>query len=467
MKKKFLFFSFLLLTFYCFAGADVSEYDYAVVDFGSYYFNVKEVYVTAEKGTVVKEFPDENSKTLMVIPANTQIRIIANKGPLSNVKTYKYSDIFNPWMAIFLPENLRKGGNQIGWIYQSNDLLWYPDEDAFVPEKWGASQLNSYLLNHVWELNVWDTEERLIGTGIVVFEQNKIRGMYFSTKDQILENKIIADYRLVENKIEITGNEYYSTRGSKIIPFTGLKEFERLEQDYFGIREPNNYSYYFSSINPGTFLRRDSDFKNNFGSEEMKLELLNFTIKESRKFFRIYTKDFYHHGTISDYLSSDYYNPYEPDSYYDNMPNPYNLKTLAIAYGVWLEPDHWNDTTPLFELYWAPYIYKYEHEILPQGIYSYRGIYKPYVHLYQGKNYRVTESLKLQEYDSKEADEILTMNKDTKVQIITFGETLFLSDSLSSWVKVQVIEDTVDSKGKLLPKGTEGWCLGSYLSEIK
>ncbi len=463
MLRKIFFLILIFTGFFCFAST--APYDYfSTVDADYDYLNIGQVFIVDSNGADVKEKPDENSKTLFHIPPLTQVRVVAIKGPISNNKSEYYDDYYLNWCAIFLPDNLRINGNQIGWINNPDDLWWDTEHDFITRKgpfwdisKWKQKDLNGYLLNHVWEMTLVLNGEITAEKAIVVFEKDQANGIYFKSNTYSPEEKLITKYKILSgNQIDITEDTYFLHKGTKYI--------EDVTEESFTIHDNRAEYYYFRAINPGTIL--SESFYDKYDPKYYQ-QIENYIIKESRKFFRIYTKDYYNNYDISDYLYSSYYNNYKYDYEDDDtMKNPYNLKTLAIAYGVWLKrSDSWGNK--FFCDYWVRYIKKYEQEYLPKGIYIYRGICKPYKHLYKELTYKADSNLNLRESESRNSPVITIMNENTKVTIVEFGQPEVIEGILSTWVKVRIVENTVDRSNNPLSAGTEGWCFGGYLKEQK
>lgn len=458
--KKFssVLISFLIFSFYCFAGTMPYDYSYTI-DKDYDYFNIDQVFVLSKNGMDVKEKPDENSRTLVHLPPATQVRVVAISGPKSNNKSEFYDDYYLDWAAIFLPDNLRYNGNQIGWINNPDDLWWDPYSDFIDRETiwqtkdWTKKDLTGFLLNHVWEMTSYIDGRSTQKKAIVVFEKDQGKGLLFSSDSEAPEETFIAKYKVLSgNQIEIKEDTSFFHKG--------IKTISSVSETFFEIYDNRYESCSFRAINPGTIL--EESFYENY-SKKYHQQIENYIIKESRKFFRIYSKDWYCNNDISDYLLSSYYNDYEYNyETGDTMQNPYNLKTLAIAYGVWLD-----STVKVFVDYWARYIKKYEQEVLPKGIYTYRGICKPYKHLYKEVTYKADSNLNLRESENRKSQVITIMNENTKVTIVDFGQPEVIDGILSTWVKVKIVENTIDRNNNILSEGTEGWCFGGYLIEDK
>lgn len=85
--------------------------------------------------------------------------------------------------------------------------------------------------------------------------------------------------------------------------------------------------------------------------------------------------------------------------------------------------------------------------------------------MYCNDNLRLRTQPSIYYYDTKV---IVSMKKGTKVKVIKKGMWQgYIDNILADWVEVEVIEDSFDKDGKLLPKGTRGWCFGAYLTLLE
>lgn len=80
---------------------------------------------------------------------------------------------------------------------------------------------------------------------------------------------------------------------------------------------------------------------------------------------------------------------------------------------------------------------------------------------------RCTDNLRLRQYGGFFGKVTNSMKKGTKVKIVEIGNENYVDGIVSNWVQVEVIEDSFDKDGKLLPKGTHGWCFGAYLTPLE
>ena len=90
-----------------------------------------------------------------------------------------------------------------------------------------------------------------------------------------------------------------------------------------------------------------------------------------------------------------------------------------------------------------------------------------YLDVYTGDVMYCTDNLKLRENAAITAESKLIMQKGTMLKVIDSGQFETIDNVQSRWVKVEVIKDSVTSKGSLLAKGTKGWCFGGYLNNVE
>ena len=60
---------------------------------------------------------------------------------------------------------------------------------------------------------------------------------------------------------------------------------------------------------------------------------------------------------------------------------------------------------------------------------------------------------------SKETD----IKASTIVKVKSIGKLEIVDDIESNWIQIEIMNDTKDSEGKLIPKGLTGWCFGGYV----
>lgn len=89
---------------------------------------------------------------------------------------------------------------------------------------------------------------------------------------------------------------------------------------------------------------------------------------------------------------------------------------------------------------------------------------EPKVTVTEGTLMRCTDNLRLRQYGGFFGKVTNSMKKGTKVKVVEIGNENYIDGVVSSWAKVEVIEDSFDKDGKPLPKGTRGWCFGAYLT---
>ena len=55
------------------------------------------------------------------------------------------------------------------------------------------------------------------------------------------------------------------------------------------------------------------------------------------------------------------------------------------------------------------------------------------------------------------------MPEGTIVKVKSIGKLEIVDDIESNWIQIEIMNDTKDSEGKLIPKGLTGWCFGGYV----
>ena len=80
------------------------------------------------------------------------------------------------------------------------------------------------------------------------------------------------------------------------------------------------------------------------------------------------------------------------------------------------------------------------------------------------KTLYVSESLRLRKSESTDSEIIATMIIGTEVEIMETGKADTIGGVSGNWVKIQVVNDVTDLKGKPM-QGTVGWCFDGYLVE--
>ena len=92
---------------------------------------------------------------------------------------------------------------------------------------------------------------------------------------------------------------------------------------------------------------------------------------------------------------------------------------------------------------------------------------EPKVTVTEGALMRCTDNLRLRQYGGFFGKVTNSMKKGTKVKVLEIGNENYVDGIVSNWVQVEVIENSFDKDGKLLPKGTHGWCFGAYLTPLE
>lgn len=404
--KSFFLSLILVLSFSCFASTAVGDY-LSVVEYN--HLEIDEVYVVNAKGCIVKESPDEFSRTLITLPAGINVRIMSVNGPVHSIKGYgdRYYD--EHWTAIYLPENLRKNGNQIGWI-QSPDETWWSAPD-FTTEGWEEKQLRAYLQTSMWEYIYYKNGFEL-DNGICAFDKGVMTGV--SKYDKPISGSFTEESG---SSIEFKSNTISDT--------TDLVKLN-IGKYSFSYNDGEK-SVSFRKIHPGYKYRR-KDIKDT-------PMLYKFLIDESKKNFRMMTEDYYTGQTCAQF---------EADRINDGGKVEDNLLSYSIGNGAYI-----NDS--LSKDFWIPIIKKCEAAV-KDGTYIYKGIEHKCEYLVKGISYITNERLRLRKSEKTSSEIITTMPVGTNVKILKFGEVEAIDGVISNWVEVQ------------LDDGKTGWCFGGYLS---
>ena len=85
--------------------------------------------------------------------------------------------------------------------------------------------------------------------------------------------------------------------------------------------------------------------------------------------------------------------------------------------------------------------------------------------LVPGKELYVIDNLHLRTEESTKSEIITTIGINAKVLIIQIGKEDIIDGIKSNWVKIQIGASTKDNENNWIPKYTEGWCYGGFLSE--
>lgn len=82
-----------------------------------------------------------------------------------------------------------------------------------------------------------------------------------------------------------------------------------------------------------------------------------------------------------------------------------------------------------------------------------------------GKELYVFENLRLRSEESTKSEIITTIGINTKIKILQIGKAEIIDNIKSNWVKIQIPCTGKDNNDNWIPKYTEGWCYGGFLSE--
>ncbi len=81
------------------------------------------------------------------------------------------------------------------------------------------------------------------------------------------------------------------------------------------------------------------------------------------------------------------------------------------------------------------------------------------------KELYVIDNLRLRAEESTKSEILTTIGINTKVTILQIGKEETIDGIKSNWVKIQIRGTAKDNNDNWIPKYTEGWCYGGYLSE--
>lgn len=405
MRVKFFFcFLFLFLSFNCFASTAVGDYIRVIDSYG--YINIDEVYVAKSTGCYVKESPDKSSRTIIKLPAGTCVRIMSVNGPSYAAKDWRGSYYEESWAAIYLPENLRENGNQIGWISSADETWW--SAPVFSTDQWEDRNLKCYLETSMWEYIVYNSGSE-INHGICDFYNGKV--------DCYEQN----GNHLTGTYLEVSG-ESLKFISNPISAATGLVRINIREYSFSYDEDSRHVE--FRKIHPGS--------KYYIGNVLNDDEVYKFLIDKSKMNFRMMTKDYYSGRTCAQIALQ-------------KKDTDDNLLAYAIGNGSYVD-------NSLCREFWKPILTKCE-DSCTSGKYIFKGIEYNCIYLKKGMSYVTKERLRLRQGEKTSSEIITTMAADTVVKILGFGETEAIDGTISNWVQVE------------LNDGTTGWCFGGYLGE--
>lgn len=438
MKIKKLFFTLLFAAslFNIYASMSPGELSKSI----EYFNNSWDVYVSDPEGIDVKESPRDSSATIIHLPQGTYVRIVKIHGPENNVRVWwdKESYYNSNCCAIFLPQSVRNE-NQIGWIPTVDFCLWWDDE-KFDNSEWGSVQLESYLLNSLWEVEISNKSSGKTEYAAVEFEDNSICGYKINADDEL--NSInLGDYSVVDGKtIQI--------KNSRIIE-TGAKKLNTFKTS-FSFDDVNN-RYTFRKINLGSVLYMKM-FEHTKNKEEKINKYWNFVSHSSTRYFRVYSRDDYNNRTIADYVDDD--GSIETEK-------RLMLAMLAINYGMDIDLEYYKK---ILIKYWGPHLNACENE-LGKGTYYYNKFESIECHFVKNHQYFTNERLKLRSSADLGGAVIGVMDKNTVVEYLDCTELDCIDGAVSGWVKIRIIENPDNAAENHPKQGTVGYCFGAYLSD--
>ena len=80
-----------------------------------------------------------------------------------------------------------------------------------------------------------------------------------------------------------------------------------------------------------------------------------------------------------------------------------------------------------------------------------------------GKTMTVSENLRLRSEEATTSDVLTVLQAGSRVKILEVGKAETIDGISSNWVQVEVQSGAKDRDGKIITKGTVGWCFGGYL----
>lgn len=425
--KKIFLLVMLTRVFLCHASMAVTDFSDAAEKSGDSYSCLESTYVVHPSGITVYEAPSTRSKEIIQLPPDTQVLLMSLNGPSSRVKkwwNYGWSEdgdeayLDSNWAAILLPPDLRKNGSMIGWV-ESADLMWWSPSDKFSTEKWTAEIFKSYLMNNLWYVTFEsddDDDEFDIEGGICVFDEKEASVFYYENGRRQSEK---TPYSVTsKNSLVLDGDMKKNLE-------IGRYEFSFVDSDC---------RFIFRKINLGSL-----DYIPEYSNDPKKKEQARALVyKASKKYFRMYTADYYNKRSIMGYaLDKD----------------DEGLGLLALICGVKKDISDSNYDLKEFKRYWGKIICGCE-ESVKGGVYEFRPRDQKPVYLFKGNNYLTSDRLRLRKDKDVSSEVIDTMETGTEVKLLEFGSPDIIDGLAGYWVLVQV----KGSKKK-------GWCFGGYLQE--
>ena len=434
MKKIVLSVLLSLSFFNLYAGTGVGDYEHSTEYLSS------DVYVADYDGVDVKERPDENSRTIIHMPQGTYVRIVKVHGPSHEMDALygdEYIHIETSWCAIFLPPDVRQGESQIGWIPSAEGCLWW--EDNFYADKWKTLQLETYLLNSMWEVEYTPKSGGRSEYAVVEFDNNEIYGFEMAGGARSLE---LAHY-------EVTGGQDIRITSSDKIE-KGVRHLTLTETSFSF--EDKKYTYLFKKINLGS-IPHMKIFKEAGPAGTMGPGII---FERSRKYFRMYSRDYYNNKNIAEYVLNSSSDKRE-------VERRRMLASIATAYGISIEAPYYEK---MFDDYWRPHLETCEKTLDEDNCY-YNKFEDDEIGTYfvRKHSYMVKERLKLRSSEGVNSSVIGIMEKGTFVRFIECGNIEYINGVVSVWVKVRILWTPEGISEKQLPEGTTGYCFGAYLGE--
>lgn len=409
--KKFILPLLFINAVFSYASMSVSEFSDAPVN---------STYVVHETGVTVYSAPSLDSEKITFLPPGTQVLFLSLNGPSHKVKAWwddpseKYVDC--NWSAILLPPDLRTDDNIMGWI-ETCDYTWWSYPEEFSTEEWTKETLEAYLKNSIWYLS-FEPDEFYDGpkNAICVFDEGEYSVFFYD------------DGKRSSHK------DTYSVNSANSLTMYG-EQIEDLKIDSYEFSFKTDEGYFnFKKINLAS-LDSIPEYNDSKKCEQARALIY----KASKKYFRIFSRDYYTEANIMDYTMKG-----ECDK---------ALRLLAVTAGVDVDIDNksWGDYG--FNDYWVKIIRECE-ESVKKGRYTFTLKDQKPLYLLENHTYVTDDRLRLRKNEDTSSEIITTMEKGTEVKVLEYGKFEVIDGAAGYWVYVQ-------------PKGSKkkGWCFGGFLEE--
>ena len=129
----------------------------------------------------------------------------------------------------------------------------------------------------------------------------------------------------------------------------------------------------------------------------------------------------------------------------------------------WYEYTYWPDGTRKTRILFVREFNPSDFTFPPSPTFDYKTVKMQEITVEAGGIYRVSENLRLREYESTFSTVVTTMQAGTLVKVLSLGRTETIDWMESNWVQIEVQLDGKDKDGNPIKAGTTGWCFGGYL----